>query len=76
MQQTDRIAEMIIRTKGIGTDQFSAAAGLVRGCHALGPHFVQDDGHARFGGLPSGLGSGETGADDMDRCRHPRDLGL
>jgi hypothetical protein len=48
---------------------------MVGGAGLSGAHFVQHDGDACLGDLPSGFGASDAAADDMDRCvvRHSVD---
>ena len=67
MQQPDRVVLPIVRPERIRTDEFREAIRLMRVRHALGPHFVQHDGHAARRDLMGRLGTRKTGPDDMDR---------
>ncbi|MNQ91712.1 hypothetical protein D3C85_1071060 [compost metagenome] len=69
VQQADGVVFPVVRTEGVGADQFGQAIRLVRvgldARHAA--HFMQDDGHAGLGDLPGGFGAGEAAADDVHR---------
>ncbi|MNL40506.1 hypothetical protein D3C87_1628600 [compost metagenome] len=68
VQQADGVELPVVRTEGVGADQFGQTIRLVGvgldARHAA--HFVQDDGHAGLGDLPGGFGTGEAAADDVN----------
>ena len=72
MQQADSVLFVVIRPERIGTNHFAEVARLVGKGFDLGAHFVDDHGHTHLCGLPCGLGSGHSAADDMKRFCHAR----
>ncbi len=75
VQQADGVAGGIVGAEAVGADQLGEVAGLVRLGLALGPHLVQDHGHAEARDLPRRLGPGQPAADDVDgRVGHSRNV--
>ncbi len=72
MQDADRARLRIVGAERIGADEFSEIAGLMRGRHADGAHFVQYDGQAVARDLPGRLRSCQSRADDVDGAAHRR----
>ena len=66
MQLADGVVFRIVRAKGVRTDEFGEAIGMMGVRPPDRPHFVEDDGDAGFGDLPGGFRSGEAGADHVD----------
>ena len=67
MQKADGAAIGIVGTERIGAHQFGELSSLVGGSRASGAHFVQHHGHAAARKLPSGLGTRQAAAHDMNR---------
>ena len=57
VQQADGVLFVVIRAEGVGADHLGEVAGAVGEGADLGPHFVDDDGHAHVCGLPGGFGA-------------------
>jgi hypothetical protein len=74
MQEPDGIKRSVIAAKGVGAYELGETGGLMRLGRDVGAHFMDDDGHAMYGGLPGCLRAGKTAADDMDWFRHGRHL--
>ena len=57
-------------------DKFGELVGMVGGRGAFRAHFVENDRDAGFGGLPGGLGAGESATNDVNVLRggHGRTL--
>ena len=75
VEEADGVLLVVVGAEGVGADELGQRAGLVGGRPDRGAHLVQDDRHARLGGLPGGLGAGEAAADDVDGFAHGGDLG-
>ncbi len=70
VQQAHGIALVIIRAEGVGADHLGQIAGAMGEGADMGAHLVDDHGHAQFGRLPGGLGSGHAAADDVKLLCH------
>gem|GEM_PF-6243729 len=66
MDDADGIGRRIVRTEGVGADEFGETIGLVGVGAAYATHFVENDRNAGLRRLPGGFRSGEPAADDMD----------
>jgi hypothetical protein len=71
MQQANRIAIRIIRTKTVRTDQLGKPIALMRRRHiAASAHFGKTHTHTALGQLPRRFASGKAAADNVDLVRH------
>ena len=66
MQETDGVCLTVVGPEAVGTDQLGKAVGAMRVGRFDAAHFVDDHHDAGLGGLPCGLGAGETAANDVD----------
>ena len=71
VEQTDSIVLGIIRSEAVGADHFREPVRLVRRGHVpSAAHLRKADARAGFGKLPSGFGTGEAAADNVNVERH------
>jgi hypothetical protein len=65
VQEPDGVELLIVGTERIRANEFRERGALVGRGHAQRAHFVQHDGNAARGDLPSRLGSGKPAADHV-----------
>lgn len=66
MKEADRVVLGIVRTQGVGTNEFGKVTGLVGLGRTIGPHFMENDGHALLEDLPGGFAAGQSAPNDVD----------
>lgn len=69
MQQADSIIGLVVGAEGIGANELSEAVSAMCIGRADRTHLVQHNADTGVRDLPRGFGTGQSTANDVDRCR-------